>query len=159
MGAIGCCRILRACSCLSFIAQQTLPRPLKSRRDRPGCRDTTLVRHCDHGLVEAGEPARRGGCCPICPALALRVRLEVVRLEKSEDAVTVKPGEERRRSGPMGCQLPRLIDDDVFEMPFGQDVARALAASARIELIAIEIEQHHPPAPPPRAPRLDLGRL
>ena len=78
--------------------------------------------------------------------LARHLAGQFVVVGEIADAIAVAPQEQPGRGGPMAGQEGRLIDHGVADAALRQDRARLLAAPARIEIVAMEIE-HHDPGP------------
>src|SRR6266480_4362243 len=67
---------------------------------------------------------------------------DLLGVEKIADAVAEPAQEQARRRCPMPREESGLVDDAETDLPACQDRTRALAAPARVEIVAVEIEQH-----------------
>src|ERR1700730_17274587 len=108
-----------------------------------------------------GRPDRRGlrRAGPERVATAARAIGDLRGIEEAEHAAAEQAGELRRGRGPMAGELRRLVDDDVGQLAGGQDVARAVAAPAPIEIVAVEIEHDDARATHLLEQRVELGRV
>src|SRR5205814_3218517 len=102
-----------------------------------------------HLGARARPPARRASLL----ARQLRVLGEVA------DAAAVAPQEQPARRRPVPGEEGRLVDDGVAQTAAREDFARALAAPAGIEIVAMEIEHHDAGALHPFEQWIELGRV
>ena len=59
----------------------------------------------------------------------------------------------------MARQIGRLVDHRVTEPARGEDLARLLAAATRVEIVAVEIEQHDARSFNPLQQRIEPRRI
>src|SRR5205814_6647036 len=71
-----------------------------------------------------------------------QLALQLLVIGEIADAAAVAPQEQPGRGSPVARQISGLIDDGVADTALRQDRARALAASAGVEIVAVEIEHH-----------------
>src|SRR5438445_686796 len=74
--------------------------------------------------------------------LAHAFAFELVGIDKVANAAAETAQEQAGRRSPMPGEKGRLIDHAKADLARGQDGARPLAASAGIEIVTMEIEQH-----------------
>src|SRR6202022_4929598 len=77
--------------------------------------------------------------------LANPLAFDLLGVEKIADAIAEPAQEQARRRRPVPGEESRLVDDAVADLPAGEDRARMLAASARVEIVTGE-EKHKKPA-------------
>ena len=91
--------------------------------------------------------------------LANELAFDFGGVDEIADAVPKPAQEEPRRRCPVPDEEGRLVDDAVPHLSGRQDRARPLAAAARIEIVAVEIEQHDARPLNPLKQRIEPRRI
>ena len=74
----------------------------------------------------------------------MSILAQFVGSEEAENTIGVKCGEVARGGRPMGGEPGGLVDDEMGEFVGRKDCDGALATPAGIEIVAVEVESHHP---------------